>query len=471
MASVRGFEPKPMASISIPWGDRTLSVELPATWTVQQTVEADLPAAPADWPDQLARALTRPEGTPPLAKLLQACPGSARGPGARRGGRIAIIVEDMTRHSPLERILEIIFRELNHAEIPPENIEIFFATGMHPPLSADEAAAKIGPSLAAGVRWRSNPWRDREAYENLTTLRNGSTSLDLWVDRGVVSADLRIVVTSVSPHLQAGFGGGYKMFLPGCAHLDSIRQLHLSGVPRRPVQQVGQTPAENRMRRLIEAAGAAVDDAGGRTFGVQYLLDTHDRPAAIAAGDVAACHRMLAKRCAAGCGVLVDAPADVIISNAAPRDFDLWQSFKAIANTCWALRDNGVLICLARCPAGANMPTVSLPIRPSWVRAVVRLLGADSLANLLTRFVPSLAGDAAFFVRLAMRIIQRNTVLMVSPALVESGHKMVGLPLFGDPAAAVAAAEHALGTGPKRVLVFPHGGVTYPVMRAHPIGG
>ena len=223
------------------------------------------------------------------------------------------------------------------------------------------------------------------------------------------------------------------------------------------------------MRRLIEGAGAAVDAAGGATFAIQYVLDADDQPAAMAAGGVSVCHRMLAKICAAGCGLLVDAPADVVIASAAPRDYDLWQSFKAVANTCWALRDNGVLICLARCPGGMNMPTLSLPIRPSWVRGFVRLIGADPLANMLTRFVPTLAGDAAFFVRLALRILQQSHVLMVSPALADSEAKMVGLPMFAGPADAIAAAEKILGAGPKRVLVFPHGGVTYPVMRAHPM--
>jgi len=79
--------------------------------------------------------------------------------------------------------------------------------------------------------------------------------------------------------------------------------------------------------------------------------------------------------------------------------------------------------------------------------------------------VPSLAGDAAFFVRLAMRIVERHTVLMVSPALVEAGAKLVGLPLYAEPAEAIAAAEKLLPAGPKRVIVFPAGGVTYPIRR------
>lgn len=449
-----------MANVSIPWGEETITPSLPPEWTVQQTAVPMMTPAGDDWPDRLAAALDRPEGTRPLAKLL----------AARRAGRIAVVVEDNTRHSPLQTILEAIFRELAHARIPRENVEILFAGGMHPPLSADQAAEKIGPQLASTVRWRCNPWHDRDAYIHVGTVRDGPKRVEVRIDRRLAEADLRILVTSVSPHLQAGFGGGYKLLLPGCSQLESIRQLHLAGLERRPGQQVGQPASANRMRRLIDAGGALADAAAGTSFSVQYVLDPDDKPASIAAGDVPTCQQMLAKKCANRYGVMIDAPADVVIAGAYPRDFDLWQSFKTVANTCWALRDNGVLICLTRCPGGANMPTLSLPIRPSWVRAAVRITGADPLANLLTRFVPTLAGDAAFFVRLALRTLQRNTVLMVSPALVESGHRMVGLPLYGDPAEAIAVAERALGGGPKRVLVFPHGGVTYPVMRAHPIG-
>ncbi len=412
-----------MAEITIPWGQESQALELPAGWTVQQVARPAIPPAGEDWQEHLATALTRPEGSPPLAKLL----------AARQAGKICVVVEDVSRHSPLAEILRIVFRELSHAQIPNENIEIVFATGMHPALTPAQAVEKIGEELAARVGWRCNPWGKSDAYVSVGVVRDGPAALDLRIDRGVARAELRLVVTCVSPHLQAGFGGGYKMLLPGCAHLESIRQLHLAGVPRRAVQMVGQPHTANRMRRLIDAAGAAVDEAGGRSFGIQYVLDADDRLAAVAAGDVTACQRMLAKQCAAGCGVVIDSPADVVIASAFPREFDLWQSFKAVANTCGAVRANGVLICLTRCPGGANMPTFSLPIEAKWIRRAVRLVGADALASLLTRTVPSLAGDAAFFVRLALQVLQRMTLMMVSPALVEGGTKMLGLELLAEP--------------------------------------
>ncbi len=443
-----------MADVSIPWGRETWSVALPGHWKVQQVAAAHVSPAREDWPDRLGVALARPEGTPPLAKLLE----------ARRGGRVVVVVEDVSRHSPLPEVLRLVFRELDHAGVKTEQLEVFFAGGMHPPLTARQAAEKIGPELASRVRWRCNPWRDEDAYVSVGTVRDGARKLDVAIDAGVASAELRILVTAVSPHLQAGFGGGYKLLVPGCAHLDTIRQLHRAALPRRAAQQVGQAFSDNRMRRLIDAAGGAVDRAGGRSFGVQYVLDMEDQLTSIATGDVTACQRMLAKRCAAGYGVLIDAPADVVIAGAHPRDFDLWQSFKAVAHAVWAAREGGAVICLTRCTGGVNMPTLSLPVPPQWVRRAVRLLGADALASLMLRLVPHLALDAAFFVRLALQVLRRNLVGMVSPALAAAETKMVGLPVWADPAGAIAAVEAELPRGPKRVIVFPAGGVTYPIM-------
>ena len=178
---------------------------------------------------------------------------------------------------------------------------------------------------------------------------------------------------------------------------------------------------------------------------------------------------MLAKKCAYRHGVLIDAPADVVIAAAYPRDYDLWQSFKAIANTCWAARENGAVICLTRCSGGVNMPTLSLPIAPKWIRRAVRLVGAEALASVMVRLVPSLAADAAFFARLGLQVLQRNMVGMVSPALAKAKSKMVGLPVWSDAAEAFAAVDQELSPGPKRVIVFPAGGVTYPIMPPQPL--
>ena len=442
-----------MPQLSVPWGHEQLELALPDDWQVEQVASPTAQRASEDWPEHLARALGQPAVGLPLGRLL----------AARPRARIAIVVEDVTRHSPTPEILDVIMREVRHARIPDERVEVVFACGMHPEMTPDKAREKLGPGLDS-VRRRSNPWHDPGAYVHVGTVGK----VPVRIDRGVASADVRILVSSVSPHLQAGFGGGYKMFFPGCAAMETIRALHRLGLTRKPRQLVGLSASANPMRRAIDAAGQMLDAAGGTTFSVQYLLDEQDRPHAIAAGDVLPVHRMLRKRCSVDCGLVVGGQADVVIANAHPRDFDLWQCLKSIPNTMWAARPSGVILCLARCEAGLyGMKVPPWPISPTWTRRLVRLIGPEAVSSLLARVSPTMAGDAAFFVRLAAHTLARNPIVMVSPSLHAAGASFPGLRIVGSVADGVAAARRRLGEGVQRVVVFPAGGVTYPI----PAGG
>ncbi|MGB2821883.1 MAG: lactate racemase domain-containing protein [Phycisphaerae bacterium] len=438
-----------MPELSVPWGHDELGISLPSHWTVEQVAAPSLKPAPANWPRRLAMALSQPVAGEALGRIL----------AARRHGRVALVVEDVTRHSPVPEILPVVMREIRHARIGDDQVEVVFATGMHPPMTPEQARKKLGPAMD-GIRWRSNPWHDRGAYECVGQAHR----VPIWLDRGVARADVRILIASVTPHLQAGFGGGYKMYVPGCAHLQTIRALHRLGLGRRARQLVGLSAARNAMRAAIDAAGRLVDSAGGRTFAIQYLLDEQDRPTSVATGEVIPTHRMLLKQCSVACGIVTAGTADVLITNAHPRDFDLWQCLKCIPNTLWAARPNGVVICLARCEAGLyGMNVPPWPISPTWTRRLFRLLGPETFSGLLTRLVPSLADDAAFFVRLAAQTLCRNPILMVSPALHASDGGFPGLAVLASVDEAIAAADRLLPAGPRRVVVFPSGGVTFPI--------
>ena len=107
---------------------------------------------------------------------------------------------------------------------------------------------------------------------------------------------------------------------------------------------------------------------------------------------------------------------------------------------------------------------------PTWTRRLVKLLGPEGLGALLMRLVPRLAGDAAFFVRLALQTIYQNPILLASPGLHAAGEKFPGLELFATAEEAVAAADRLLGGQPQRVIVFPSGGTTFPVLPPGPAG-
>jgi nickel-dependent lactate racemase len=441
-----------MPDISVPWGREELVISLPHHWKIQQIAKPELRPAPEDWPERLAFALNQPAAGAPLAKLL----------ASRRRGRIELIVEDITRRSPLAEMLAVLMREIRHAGIRDEQIEILFATGMHQPMTERQVEEKLGQAVS-GIKWRCNPWQDKSAYVGLGRLER----IQVWIDRRAADADLRIILSSVSPHLQAGFGGGYKMLFPGCAHLDTVGALHRLGVRRTPRQLVGTEPENNPMRRAIDAAGRLVDQAHGKTFAVQYLLDEAHLPTFIAAGEPTATHRMVAKQCSVACGIVTESPADVLIVDAHPVDYDLWQSFKCIPNTRWAVRPGGVIICVSRCEVGlGGMNVPRWPLSPAWTRRILSWLGPKALSSLITRLIPRLAGDAAFFVRMALQTLHRNPVFMVSPTLYETAGKFPGVELVEKAPEAVFAVDRMMNGAPQRVIVFPSGGISFPIQRA-----
>ncbi len=439
--------------IKVPWGDGELAFAIPDDWTLLQMAEPEHKVASADWPDRLANSLDKPVAGESLAKLLADV--------AAAGGKVCVVVEDITRHSPLPEILPLLLREFKYSGITDSQVVFMMAGGMHPAISRRQMAEKLGGEILERFDVRFNPWHDESQYVCVGTI-NGK---DVRIARDVAMSDLRIVVSSVSAHLQAGFGGGYKMFYPGCSEIWSIRALHKTGVNRYGIRQmVGTVPPRNKMRQVIDAAGRLTDAYHGRTFMVQYLLDDNDLPSAIACGDPLPVHEMLTKQSAVSCGVVCGTQADILITNSHPRDHDLWQCFKAIPNTCWAARPGGVVICLARCPEGLNeMKTLNWPLSPLWTRRIIRWIGAGNIAQMVDRMVTRIAGDSSWFLRLATQILQRNPIYMVSPSLMERSEGFPGIALFGTVEEALDSARRLLGGGPQRVAVYPWGGASYPI--------
>lgn len=436
-----------MPDISVPWGDEEMDISIPADWKLLPPAEVNAQAAPADWRERIAGALAAPLAGASLSERL----------GALGKGRVCLVVEDLTRHSPLADILEVVMAEIRRANIPDSQVDIVMAGGMHPHISDAEARDKLGPAVD-DIPWRMNPWDDRAKYVEVGQVG----AVRAMIDRDVIAADLRILISSVSPHLQAGFGGGYKMFFPGCGELASIRGLHRTGIRRRGQGQLVGVHA-NSMRAVIDRVGMLIDARHGETFSLQYLLDGDDLPVCPTAGEPLAVHRRLARTCGEVCGFDQQDQADILIANAHPRDHDLWQCFKCIPNTCWAARPGGVVICLARCPSGLNeMKSMSWPLSPAATRRLVRAIGPATISSIMDPLVRRLAGDSQWFLLLATQILARNHLLMVSPKLVADGLQFPGIGLYATVDQALAEAGRLLGGGPQRVTVCPDGGASFP---------
>src|SRR5207302_1874891 len=80
--------------------------------------------------------------------------------------------------------------------------------------------------------------------------------------------DLRILIGSVLPHLQAGFGGGYKLIFPGTSHRSTLGALHRMGLSGDAGRLLGGDAGHNPMRRAIGAAAKRL----GPCFSLSHLM-------------------------------------------------------------------------------------------------------------------------------------------------------------------------------------------------------
>ena len=113
--------------------------------------------------------------------------------------------------------------------VRPGDVTISVGVGRHHAVDAGAMRKRVGDAIAEAYRCFSPPVDDRAAYADLGTTPEG---VPVRVFRPVAEADLRILIGSVLPHLQAGFGGGYKLILPGTSHRTTLGALHRQGLGR-----------------------------------------------------------------------------------------------------------------------------------------------------------------------------------------------------------------------------------------------
>ena len=144
-------------------------------------------------------------------------------------------------------------------------------------------------------------------------------------------------------------------------------------------------------------------------------------------------------------------------------DQDFRQGMKALANAIHAVRRGGVLLTLVRAEEGLGVMGIArrgLPVGPRTLRVLAPLL----LPLVRRMRLRGMGEEERFFLYFTLQAIRRVKLLMYAPTI--SPEIRANLPFveFVDSAEAGVARAGALA-GPKpTVLVFPKGGVTYPVM-------
>jgi hypothetical protein len=450
--------PRPLPSPAIPWGvgGATLPLGLPAGWSAD-LVWPDLSGALADYPAALAAALDAPEGCSRLEDLV------------RPGSTVALVVDDPSRWTPVREALPPILDRLTAAGVRPEDVTVSVGVGRHHAVNPEAMRRRVGDAVTDTFRCFSPPLDDLSSYTDLGTTADG---LPVRVFRPVAGADLRVLVGSVLPHLQAGFGGGYKLIFPGTSHRSTLGALHRRGLgrdtgndPAAAARLLGGDAADNPMRRAIRAAAGRL----GPCVSVSHLLGSPGTVLRVRCGHPDLVQDALASEARRRLAAPPAAPADVVAAGNHPWPGDPMQSFKVLLQHRAACRKGGVL-------AGFFWTDPDEMDR-SFPMPAMRLIAAGGApAGWIARrglraaeFAASaLESPAAFMIRWARELVVDRTVLVYAPPLFDRlGPRLGPVRLFRDQADLWRAAARALGRPAgetPHVRVFPQGGLTYAPM-------
>ncbi len=418
-----------MRTIALPYGDTTVEVRLPDSLEVvvarPATADAGPAAGPADEVDIVEAALDAPVGSPRLEER------------ARGLARVTIVVPDRTRPAGVPLYVPAILERLARAGVPESGVTILVGGGIHAPASGTEAADLVGPDVARRVRVLGSDADDAASFVDVAADRAVARPR---LHRAVVETDLVVVTGAVAPHYLAGWSGGAKAIVPGCADRATVEAAHRLTLDATvgfdgSVRSLLGSSAQNPFRAALERVAARAAPAFGFLSGVAEGRIAHAH-----AGDVAAAHAEAVLEHRRRFATQRPEPADLVIAGGgAPRDRDLLQAHKGLVVACDVAKAGAPVVWLAHARDGAGHPRF-LP----WFEAG-RL--ERHLEALRRAFHPY--GLTAYALRWKAA---RNPVHAVSTQTRDTLRPM-GLLAFDDAQAAVDAAIAAFA--PKRCVVLP----------------
>jgi lactate racemase len=441
----------PDSSISLPWGNETMSLALPSNWQVTGILEPAPAPAAADVQREVARALAQPVGMPRLGDLVEAA--AARTPNPK----VVIVMDDGSRPTPVAAIMREVLAEMEHCGQPRGRITLVPALGLHRPMDADEIERRSG---VLGFR-HENP--DCDDPQKLVSLGTTSRGTPVLINKTVAEADLVVSIGCIEPHVIASFGGGYKNIVPGVAGRQTVAHNHTLNCAEDTFNMAGRPVEHNSMRLDLEEAAGMLATQPHRPdlFIVNAVLNHRKEIVQVVAGHPIEAHRAGIRISGGMYGVKVARPADVVITSSHPMDTDLRQGFKALANHIFAVKPGGVMISLIRAEEGVGvfgLAKQKLPLDRNGLQ-----LFAPALVKLVPKLkVKGLGEEDRFLLYMALQTMRRARLLAYAPTIPADARKGLPFVRFMDsPEAMIQFAQARFPKGAE-VLVFPYGGITYP---------
>lgn len=257
--------------------------------------------------------------------------------------RIVFIVNDGTRPTPTQKVLARIY-----PLIKDKDIFFIVATGCHRGPTEEEWHFILGKEIYEDLHKKNRLWVHDSKNDEMVYLGTSTNGTKMYLNKIVANAKKVCAIGSVEPHYFAGYTGGRKAFLPGVAAFETIEQNHFLALDSKAQALClkGNPVHEDMMDAMKVLKDIDI-------FAIMTVLDSEHNICAATTGDLSdSFYAAIDKANEVFC-VEIPQKADIVISVAPyPMDIDLYQSQKALDNGKLALKENGILIMVAKCRTG-----------------------------------------------------------------------------------------------------------------------
>jgi len=375
----------------IKYGRAGLTADIPGTARVFRAEKMPLSKEPIT---DIKNALDNPIESAPLGQV------------ARNKKDACIVVSDATRPVPNKILLPPIIDVLANAGMPPENVHILVASGIHRPPTEAELIEMLGEKVLSRHKIHTHNARDRMGAKRLGFTQSG---IPMDINLRYLESDLKIVVGLVEPHFMAGFSGGRKSVAIGLTSTEAIRHLHGPALLEHPNTRNCVLQENPLHAELLEIATAA-----GADFCVNVVLGDDKQIGRIFAGDLLYAHL---EACSFANRYLTQHQAglfDVVLTSSAgyPLDTTFYQAVKGLVGALDILAPGGTIILAAECSQGLG----SLEFRK-----VLQLLGTCETHS---KFIAEIGKPPAFMldqweVEMLVKALKKGKVSLFSEGLCE----------------------------------------------------
>ena len=412
---------------------------LPKGWNLISA--EDKPPVPGvtDPIQEIKRALDHPIGSPKIEEL------------ARPGMDVVLLFDDLQRPTPVHLALPEILDRLNRAGIPDGRITGICALGTHPIPSMEQLKKKVGD--AAFSRLQGHIFaHDPHASDNVIIGKTHRGTL-VEINRHVAFADLIIGVGECMPHPIAGYGGGYKIIMPGVCSYRSVAEHHFSWMRHRN-SKVNLLDGNSFFEEIVDAGRLA-----RLSFKLDFIVNEKKEVIRAFAGDPLAEHREASNYSTSLYLIPLSKLADVTIISAFPLEVGV-QATKSLTMAGFCTRSGGAIIWVApQKEAGPILPLIKEMGSSESASDFHRRLILGDVPEHLRSFGISYIMQVVYFKELA----EKFTVAHVTEGLSPEQVKMMK---FSYSSHLQEAINQISAKMPKAdVAVFPSGGNIIPEVR------